>query len=94
MITLIVKIDVVHDRYFDFVDDCRTASRRALNTEPQCRAFTVNKDADNENGIILVEMYDNQEAIDFHKTTEHFLKWREIANQLTYTRTVTRYESI
>lgn len=94
MITLIVKIDVKPEAYFDFVDACRTASIRVLRTERQCRAFTVNKDPDNENGVVLVEMYDNQEAIDFHKTTPHFLKWREIANQLTYTRTVTRYESI
>ena len=93
MITLIVKIDVKPEAYHDFVDACRTASERALRTERQCRVFTVNKDTDNENGIVLIEQYDNQEAIDFHKTTEHFLEWREAVKDMGV-RKVTRYESI
>lgn len=94
MITLIVNINVIPDRFFDFVDACRTASERALREERQCRAYTVNQDPNNENGVILVEIYDNQEAIDFHKTTPHFLEWREIANKLSASRNTTRYESL
>lgn len=29
-----------------------------------------------------------------HKTTPHFLEWREIANKLTVSRTTTRLESL
>jgi quinol monooxygenase YgiN len=94
MITLIVKINVIPEHFWDFVDACRIASTQALRTERQCRAYTVNQDPDNENGVILVEIYDNQEAIDFHKTTPHFLEWREIANKLTISRTITRLESL
>jgi quinol monooxygenase YgiN len=94
MITLIVNILVIPNRYFDFVDACRIASKSALDTEKQCRAFTVNEDPNNEFGVILVEVYDNQEAIDLHKTTPHFIEWREIANKLSASRNTIRYESL
>lgn len=94
MITLIVNINVIPEHFFDFVDACRIASKTALREERQCRAFTVNQDPDNENAVILVEIYDNQEAIDFHKTTEHFIEWAKIRDKVSASRNVTRYDSI
>lgn len=93
MITLVVKIDVKPDNFFDFVDATRIARDKALATEPQCHAYTINKDPDNENGVILVEVYENQHAIDLHKTTEHFLEWREAVKDMGE-RKATRYDSI
>ncbi len=93
MITLIVHINVKPERYFDFVDATRIARDKALTRESQCLAYTINKDPNNENGVILVEVYYNQAAIDHHKTTEHFLEWKEAVNDLGE-RTVTRYDSI
>ena len=91
MITLVVKINVHPQFLYDFVDATKILARRTLSTERQCRAYTVNKDPNNEDVVILVEMYDNQEAIDFHKTTEHFLEWKETVKDMGQ-RTSTRYE--
>lgn len=93
MITLIVNITATHETYWDYVDACRLLAKQTLLNERQCRAYTVNKHPEDENGIVLVEVYDNQEAIDFHKTTNHFLEWREAVKDWGE-RKVTRYESL
>lgn len=95
MITLIVKVDVKSDRLFDFIDETKIASSRAMQYERGCKGYTINKDADNENGIILIEQYASQTDIDNHKTTEHFLTWRaNVEDMMNSPRQVTRYDSI
>ena len=100
MITLIVKVDTKPDRTFDFIDATKIARDKTLEEHyayhcKGCSEYSINKSPNNENEVILIETYYNQEAIDFHKTTEHFLTWRkDVEDMMNSPRQVTRYESI
>jgi autoinducer 2-degrading protein len=62
----------------DFLKETQFAQYKALKEEG-CKAYIIGKayDAENLNQITLVEMYSDEQAIDFHKTTPHFLQWRQ-----------------
>lgn len=76
MITLIVNIEIANNKLQDFIKETNIARCYSLQ-EPGCIMYTINYDPTNENNIILIECYVDQYAAEFHKTTEHFLKWRE-----------------
>ncbi len=76
MITIIVNIDIVPNKLQDFIKETKIARDHSL-SEDGCVLYTINYDPRNENNIILVEAYKHQKALDFHKTTDHFLRWRE-----------------
>lgn len=95
MITLIVKLDIHTKDVFKCIAATEIARDKALNTERLCEAYSINADPDNQNGLILIEMYYNQVGLDFHKTTEHFLEWKEkVKSCLKNPTIVTRYDSI
>ncbi len=94
-ITLIVKVDVKPERLIDFIKATEVAQYAALSYEQGCFEYTLNSDIDNENGVILVEIYQNQKSFDFHKTTPHFLTWRSDVEEMMNTpRQVTRLNEI
>lgn len=43
--------------------------------EPECTLFDVCQDNENPRRFFLYEVYRNDAAFDFHKTTEHFAEW-------------------
>ena len=52
-------------------------------------------DATDINNITLIETYENQNAIDHHKTTPHFLEWRnKVEPYMNSPRQVTRLINI
>lgn len=39
--------------------------------------FDVLQNADDPTKFTLIEVFENEEAVKFHKTTAHYLRWRE-----------------
>jgi quinol monooxygenase YgiN len=93
MITLIVKALIKPEHLHDFIDECRISQRNTLD-ERLCRAYTIQMDAEDENTVILVEIYHSEEAIEIHKKTEHFINWRNNVFDYVVQRTTTKYISI
>ena len=42
------------------------------NLEPGCLVYKLYQEVGNPSGFIFYEVYENQEAIDFHNSTSHF----------------------
>lgn len=76
MTVIIVHVKVKPDRIQDFIKETQISQAATLK-EPGCWRYTIMQDTDNDNAFILSEAYQNQESIDFHKTTPHFLEWRK-----------------
>jgi len=94
MITLIVKVNVEPDNYGDLIYETKIAQKQTL-LEPGCKGYTINRDLENPSGIVLIESYDSEMAIEYHKTTPHFLKWREnVQPYMASPRTSVKYTSI
>jgi quinol monooxygenase YgiN len=93
MITLIVKAKIKPEHLYDFIDECRVSQRLTLD-ERLCNAYTIQMDVQDENTVILVEIYHSEEALDSHKKTQHFLEWRDKIFPYVVTRETTKYTSI
>lgn len=57
--------------------------------------FDVIQDLSDPNHVVLVEVYDGQEAADAHKETEHYLTWRDAVAALMATpRTSQKFSAV
>jgi (4S)-4-hydroxy-5-phosphonooxypentane-2,3-dione isomerase len=61
--------------------------------EPGNLRFDVLRDVNNPNKFVLYEVYESKEAAVSHKTTPHYLKWRDsVANMMEKPREGVAYE--
>lgn len=50
--------------------------------EPGCLRFDVAQQSDDPTRYVLIEVYRSEAAIDAHRQTAHFAKWREAAEPM------------
>jgi autoinducer 2-degrading protein len=63
--------------------------------EPGNIRFDFVQQADDPGRFMLYEVFDSAEAVDLHKTTEHYLEWRDtVAEFMADTRKGVRYNII
>ncbi|MBQ8342109.1 MAG: antibiotic biosynthesis monooxygenase [Clostridia bacterium] len=76
MIATLVFVDVKPENVEDFrkitLYNHENSRKEAGNVR-----FDVLQDNNNPTQFVLYEVFENEEAAAFHKTTEHYLKWRE-----------------
>jgi quinol monooxygenase YgiN len=81
MIVLLVHVHVKPEAIAVFeaaTEDNASNSRR----EPGVARFDVLRQQDDPTRFVLVEVYRDQEAVSSHKTTAHYLRWREAVRDL------------
>lgn len=93
MITLIVSALVKPENLTDFIEETKIAQQATLE-EGGCTAYTINKDNEDEDSIILIESYLSEDAINFHKNTPYFLEWRDKIRPFIITRTTEKFISL
>jgi autoinducer 2-degrading protein len=62
MLAVIVKFTVLPGRMAEFLGALRANARSSLRDEPGCRRFDVHRSRDNEDEVLLYEIYRDQEA--------------------------------
>lgn len=72
----IVHVHVRPEHIQDFIDASRLNHEASIR-EPGNRRFDVAQAADDPSRFILYEAYANAEAASAHKSTPHYLKWRD-----------------
>lgn len=76
MIATLVFVDVKPENVEDFrkitLYNHENSRKEAGNVR-----FDVLQDNNNPTQFVLYEVFESEEAAAFHKTTEHYLKWRE-----------------
>jgi len=85
-----VTVDISKERVDDFLkamEDDATKSRDKA-ADPGCLRFDLLKDRDNADRYYFYEVYENDDAAAFHKTTAHYKSWADfkagggVANQV------------
>ena len=76
MKALIVKIHV-KDECIEQFKEITFYNSENSRKEPGCLRFDVIQAAETPNLFFLYEIYKSDEAVDHHRTTEHYNKWRE-----------------
>jgi len=77
MISLLVTLEISPDRVDDFVRYITEEAADARTKESGCRRFEISRSVDKSNVFTLTEMYDDVAALEVHRTTPHFLLFRQ-----------------
>jgi quinol monooxygenase YgiN len=92
MITLAVNylIRSGHEREAEnYLRELRAQSRR----EPGCRTYEVHRSLEEPREFLIFEQYDNLDALEAHRRTQHFLQFgKEGLQTIAERRTATTYE--
>ena len=80
MIALVVTLDVHLEHLQQFLDAIKENANRTFSDEAGCRYFDVAQDTSNPTHFIFYELYDDEAAIEAHRRTAHFVKWRKVAD--------------
>ncbi|MFD5016350.1 putative quinol monooxygenase [Streptomyces chartreusis] len=79
MIALTVSLQVVPGCRDAFLAAIEENAERTFTDEPGCRAFDVVYDLADDHHFVFHEIYDDEAAVDAHRTAPHYKVWREAA---------------
>ena len=74
---LIVHLDIRPESFSEFLDLARAHGANSQQTESGCLRFDVMKSVEEENHVVLAEVYENDEALESHWICEHMEKYLE-----------------
>jgi len=77
MIVRVIDVHVNPEAVSEF-EAITLENQRGSLAEAGILRFDVLSDVDRPGEYVLYEVYENEEAIDAHKTTEHYKKWNEV----------------
>lgn len=75
-IAVVVNVEVKEDRVEEFLQVMEFDAEESRKEEG-CLRFDVLRDLADSNKFVFYEVYRDQAAIDFHKSTPHFQKWSD-----------------
>ena len=90
MLVLMVNIKVKPDRRDDFIAAIREDAVGTTTKEEGNLQFNVIQDGDDPDRFFLFEVYRDEAALEAHRQTAHFLKYREATAGLLAEETVRR----
>ena len=80
---LMVQFNVKAGRVDEFLEAAKNDGRGSVGHEYGCRRFDVIQDLETPTRIAFCEVYDDQAAVDAHRTMDHYARWREASEGLT-----------
>jgi autoinducer 2-degrading protein len=91
MIVTCVHVNVKPEKVQDFIKEM-TENHKGSVQEPGNLRFDVLQKADDPCRFMIYEVYESAEAADVHKTTSHYIKWRDaVKDYMAETRYGVRY---
>jgi (4S)-4-hydroxy-5-phosphonooxypentane-2,3-dione isomerase len=88
-----VEYDVVPGKVDDFLAAVKENGAASVK-EPGCREFDVTVSQTDPNHVFILEVYDNEEALKAHVTTDHFKKYKAATAGMTTKRQEQRLWSV
>ena len=74
---LIVHLDIRPESFSEFLGLARAHGVNSHQIESGCLRFDVMTSTEEENHVVLVEVYENDEALESHWISEHMAKYLE-----------------
>jgi (4S)-4-hydroxy-5-phosphonooxypentane-2,3-dione isomerase len=89
-----VQVHVRPEDVAAFLDESRR-NAAASRQEPGVHAFDVLQDEADPAHVVLSEVYADQEAVDAHKRTAHYARWRDaVAPMMAQPRSSARFTDV
>jgi autoinducer 2-degrading protein len=76
MIVTIVNVWVKPEKVTDFIESCKKNHMNSVK-EPGNLRFDILQDASDHTKFTLYEAYESEETSAAHKSTKHYLEWRD-----------------
>lgn len=77
LVSLVVKLRIKPEYREQFLEEMWADAVGSERNEPGCLMFNVVHDNADPNVIYLFEVYEDEQAVEAHRKTPHFLKWSE-----------------
>ena len=78
MLVNIVKVHVKPEERQRFLDAIEVDAAASNRDEPGCARFDVLQDVNDANVYYFYEVYEDQAALDTHRTMPHYAVWRAV----------------
>jgi quinol monooxygenase YgiN len=75
--SLIVHLEIAAEQFKEFLKIVRTHGEFSENTEPGCLSFQIMVPKEEQNKVILVEVYQDDASLEAHWNSDHMAKYRE-----------------
>jgi autoinducer 2-degrading protein len=82
MIAVWVKARIKADQRQKFLEAIEHDALASERDEPGCARFNVLQDAKDPNVYYFYEVYKDEAALEAHRATPHYAKWRAVADVL------------
>lgn len=94
MYVVIVEFTLRPEHFADFVARVRRQASDSLEREAGCHVFDVCLDPEQENYVLLYEVYDDRAAFETHLASTHFLDFDASVADWVEDRRLTRLERL
>ena len=74
---LMVRIKVKSEHLDEFIVEMIGDAEGSVMNEPGCRRFDIVQDMDDPTMLALCEVYNDDDAIDDHRSRPHYARWRD-----------------
>lgn len=81
MIVTCVHVNVKPESVDDFIK-ATILNHKGTVKEPGNLRFDVLRNAEDPNRFMIYEAFESEEAVSFHKTTDHYLAWRDTVKEM------------
>ena len=75
MLALHVMLKIKPDCMVEFIPLMTNQAKNSLQNEAGCKRFDICVRTDEPNQMFLYEVYDSQESLEIHRSTEYFKKY-------------------
>jgi len=94
MLAMLVKVRIKPDQRERFLKAIEVDVLGSERDEPGCLRFNVLQDAQDPNVYLFYEVYEDQAALDAHRSAPHYDVWRQAADTLDGRVEATRCETV
>ncbi len=94
MLAMLVKVRIKPDQRERFLKAIEVDALGSERDEPGCLRFNVLQDAQDPNVYLFYEVYEDQAALDAHRSAPHYDVWRQAADTLDGRVEATRCETV
>lgn len=81
MIALVVSLEVHEHKLSEFLAAIKDNAERSFTDELGCRYFDVTQDLADPLHFVFYELYDDETAVEAHRSAAHFADWRRAADE-------------
>ena len=82
-VVVVAKVKIKEEFYLDVYEELLKVYKYTHANDEGCIQYDLHSDEDDKYSFVFVETWENQEALDAHMQTEHFLKFvRKAAEKL------------